>query len=96
VVVQGATHSWLLKDPETLPAVFHELMKGRLGTALLKALLAAGVDPNGATDDEIEAALYEPDAPVLRMTPPVDRLEIEAHHARPRYKFHFERPDREA
>ena len=96
VVVKGATHSWLLKDPETLPAVVHELMKGRLGTALLKSLLRAGVDPNGATDDEIEAVLYEPDAPVLAMTPALDRVDVGARHRHPRYKFDFERRDREA
>ncbi len=95
VVVKGATHSWLLKDPETLPAVMHQLMKGRLGTALLKALLEAGIDPNGATDDDIEAALYEPDAPVLAMTPPIERIETAARHRGPRYGFTFERRDRE-
>src|SRR3546814_1275254 len=31
VVVRGATHSWLLKDPETLPAIIMSLITGRLG-----------------------------------------------------------------
>jgi pimeloyl-ACP methyl ester carboxylesterase len=57
VVVRGGTHSWLLKDPETLPAIMLELMRGRLGTAVLKAKLERGIDPADATDDDVEAAL---------------------------------------
>jgi pimeloyl-ACP methyl ester carboxylesterase len=68
VIVKGATHSWLLKDPETLPGVMHELMRGRLGTAVLKARLEKGIDLD-ATEDEIEAALYEPGSLVLELTP---------------------------
>ena len=60
VVVHGGSHSWLLKDPESLPAIIHRLMQGRLGTAVLKAILDAGIDPNDATDDEIESAFYRP------------------------------------
>ena len=95
VVVKGATHSWLLKDPETLPAMMHELMKGRVGTSVLRALLRAGVDPNGATDEEIESVFYEPGAPVLEMTPPLDRVEVGVKHRAPRYRFSYERHDRE-
>ena len=39
------SHSWLLKDPETLPAIMHALMRGRLGTAVLKAQLERGRRP---------------------------------------------------
>ena len=45
VVVHGATHSWLLQDPETLPAIVRELLGGRLGEARAQALAAAGLDP---------------------------------------------------
>ena len=69
VVVHGGSHAWMLKDPESLPAIIHRLMQGRLGTAVLKAILDAGIDPNDATDDEIESAFYRPDALVLRLTP---------------------------
>jgi len=31
VVVKGAGHSWLLKDPETFPAIVGQLLQGRLG-----------------------------------------------------------------
>ena len=62
VVVRGASHSWILKDPETLPGIMLELMRGRLGTAVLKAKLERGVDPVDASQDEVEAALYAPGA----------------------------------
>lgn len=87
VVVHKASHSWLLKDPEALPGVMLALMKGRLGTARLRTLLAAGVDPNGATVDEIESVFFEPGSPVARLTPDErwdDRAEL---HHDPRYRW---------
>lgn len=87
VVVEGGTHSWLLKDPETMPGIMHELMRGRLGTAVLKAKLARGVDPVDATEDEVEAALYEPDALVLELTPKQPVHDVEALHRPPRYRW---------
>jgi pimeloyl-ACP methyl ester carboxylesterase len=88
IVVHGGSHSWLLKDPESLPSIMHRLMRGRLGTAVLKAMLRKGVDPNGASLDEIEAVFYEPDALVLRLTPDEQRFEdLEEYHRRPRYEF---------
>src|SRR3954470_2376514 len=88
VIVHGGTHSWLLKDPESLPAIMHRLMKGRLGTAVLKAILAGGVDPNGASDDDIEAIFYTPDSLARRLTPEDDEFEdLEEYHREPRYSF---------
>ena len=87
VVIHRASHSWLLKDPEALPGVMLELMKGRLGTARLRALLDAGVDPNGATLDEIESVFFEHDSLVVRLTPEqnwVDRADL---HQDPRYRW---------
>ncbi|MFL6204162.1 MAG: alpha/beta fold hydrolase [Acidimicrobiales bacterium] len=87
VVVQKGTHSWLLKDPETLPGILHALMRGRLGTAVLKAQLDAGVDPVDATDDEVEAALYEPGALALELTPRQRHHDTEDLHRPPRYRW---------
>ena len=88
VVVHGGSHSWLLKDPESLPAIMHRLMKGRLGTAVLKAILDGGIDPNGATDDEIESIFYTPDSLAVRLTPDEHEFEdLEEYHRRPRYRF---------
>jgi pimeloyl-ACP methyl ester carboxylesterase len=69
VVVQSAPHSWLLQDPETFAAIMGQLLRGRLGEAYEAALVDAGLDPATATTDEIEDALYEPDAPVRAVTP---------------------------
>ena len=93
VVVQGASHSWLLKDPETFPAILRQLLDGRLGQAVhVDALEDAGLDPATATVDDIESALYDADAPILALTPPFDlsRHDPPSHPAR--YRWHLERP----
>jgi pimeloyl-ACP methyl ester carboxylesterase len=87
IVVRKASHSWLLKDPETLPAIMHALMRGRLGTAVLKTKLQHGVDPVGATDEEIEAALYAPDSLVLQLTPRQRHHDTEDLHRPPRFRW---------
>lgn len=87
IVVEHGSHSWLLKDPETMPAIMHTLMRGRLGTAVLKAKLQHGVDPVDATDDEVEAALYAPDALVLELTPRQQHHDTEDLHRPPRYRW---------
>src|SRR3954454_16682945 len=88
VTVHGGSHSWLLKDPESLPAIMHRLMKGRLGTAVLKAILDGGVDPNGATDEEIESIFFTPDSLAVQLTPEAGEFEdLEVYHRKPRYEF---------
>lgn len=96
VVVKGGSHSWVLKDPETLPAIVYDLLGGELGDAQREALLEEGVAP-GATLDEVEAALYEPDARILALTPtplgdedhppPPRPSDAEANPHRPRYDW---------
>ena len=44
-----------------------ELLRGRLGDAIREAIGAAGAESR----DELEAIFYEPDAPILGLTPPV-------------------------
>ncbi|MEZ5141303.1 MAG: alpha/beta fold hydrolase [Acidimicrobiales bacterium] len=83
VSVHAATHSWLLKDPETLPAIVSELLDDRLGTAVRQAIHGAGA----GTVDEIEAHLYEPDAPILALTPALTFTRINDAHRRPRYRW---------
>ena len=56
----------MLRDPETLPAIMAELLRGRLGDAIRESIGAAGA----ATRDELEAVFYEPDAPIHALTPP--------------------------
>ena len=87
VVVQKGSHSWLLKDPESLPGIMHALMRGRLGTAVLKAQLDEGIDPVDASDDEVESVLYEPDALVLELTPRQRHHDTEDLHRPPRFRW---------
>jgi pimeloyl-ACP methyl ester carboxylesterase len=87
VIVRRATHSWILKDPETLPAIMLALMRGRLGTAVLRAKITRGIDPHDTTDDEVEAALYAPDAVALELTPKQRHHDTEDLHRPPRYRW---------
>lgn len=91
VVVKGGTHSWLLKDPETLPSIIHTLMRGKLGTAVLKARLNRGIDTD-ATSDEIDEAMYEPGALILELTPKQRFVDVEDLHRPPRYKWKVATP----
>ena len=86
VVVKGAGHSWLLSDPETFPRIVGELLRGRLGEAYEQALVDAGLEPGAATVDEIEEALYTPDAPVRALTPELDYLRSDRRRV-PRYRW---------
>ena len=72
VVVHGGTHSWLLRDPETLPAIVYDLVGGELGVAQRFALRDAGLVPGTVSVDDVEGALYEPDALALELTPDPD------------------------
>jgi hypothetical protein len=92
VVVEGASHSWLLKDPEAMPAIVHELMKGRLGTAILRAKGRAGLDTDAAPAD-VEASpwFYEPGSLVVQLTPQQAWHDDETLHRAPRYRWHRER-----
>ena len=90
MVVHGASHSWLLKDPETLPAVMLELMRGPARHRPARgAVMAAGVDPDGATLDELESVFFEPDALRARLLDrrPSRGTDREATHQRPRYRW---------
>jgi pimeloyl-ACP methyl ester carboxylesterase len=92
VVVRGGTHSWLLRDPETMPAIMQALMRGRLGAAVRQAQLDRGVDPAEASADEVEAALYAPGALVLELTPHEQAHDTEGLRRPPRYRWEIEKP----
>jgi len=50
--------------------------------------LDGGVDPNGATDEQIESIFFTPDSLALELTPENGDFEdLEEYHRRPRYKF---------
>jgi pimeloyl-ACP methyl ester carboxylesterase len=92
VVVHGASHSWLLKDPESMPGIVHDLMRGRLGTAVLRSRLAAGLDgdaPRSAV--EASEAFYEPASLAVALTPRQEWQDDAEIHRAPRYRWHVER-----
>jgi pimeloyl-ACP methyl ester carboxylesterase len=92
VVVEGGRHSWLLKDPETLPAILRELFDAPASQAArARDFAEMGLAPD-ATLEEIEAAFYEPDAPVLALTPEIDLAKIKPGPRRPRYRWHVDVP----
>lgn len=90
VVVKGAGHSWLLKDPETFPRIVGELLAGRLGDAYEQALVDAGLEPGSATTDEIEDAFYAPGAPVRALTPELVYARADRRRD-PRYRWELTR-----
>jgi pimeloyl-ACP methyl ester carboxylesterase len=92
VVVEGGRHSWLLKDPETLPAILRELFDAPASIeARDRDFAQLGLAPD-ASLDEIEAVFYEPDAPVLALTPEIDLDAIRPGPRRPRYRWHIDVP----
>jgi pimeloyl-ACP methyl ester carboxylesterase len=83
VMVKRAQHSWLLKDPETLPAIVAELLEGRLGAAIRETITAAG-----ARDvDQLEDIFYAEGAPILALTPELEFTRLDEAHRRPRYTW---------
>jgi pimeloyl-ACP methyl ester carboxylesterase len=83
VTDNGATHSWLLKDPETLPAIVSELLEEDLGAAIRNAITSAGA----GSVDQLEDIFYTPDAPILALSPPLDYERLDDTHRRPRYTW---------
>jgi pimeloyl-ACP methyl ester carboxylesterase len=78
VQVHGGSHSWLLKDPETLPGIVGDLLRGDLGAAQRHALWSAGITPGETSLDEVEAAFYDRGAPVLELSPAASPEPVQA------------------
>jgi pimeloyl-ACP methyl ester carboxylesterase len=91
VTVKGGTHSWVLKDPETLPAIIAELLDGPLARVRAATLGAAGLRID-ATPEQIESAFLGPHAWVRRLTPPVELRVGTEHHRVARYEWTVEQP----
>ncbi len=91
VVVEGGTHSWLLKDPEALPAIFRKMFSSeRALKSRERDFAEMGLAPD-ANVDEVEAAFYDPDALVLQLTPELDVDTLFQSEAKPRYRWHIDR-----
>jgi hypothetical protein len=92
-VVHGASHSWLLKDPETLPGILAEQLSDGLGRAVRTGLTRAGVPFEDPDVDAIEGALYRRGALVHQLTPPVEFDVVGgARRAPPRYRWSTSTP----
>jgi hypothetical protein len=83
VTVEKASHSWPLKDPETLPAIVSALLEDRLGAAIRQAITAAGA----GSVEELEDTFYIDGAPILDLTPDAVWTPIDETHRRPRYHW---------
>jgi pimeloyl-ACP methyl ester carboxylesterase len=85
VTVHGGTHSWVLKDPDTLPGIVADLLRGPLVDLRRRILMTAELDPESATFAQMEDAFLAPDAEVRALTPtwvepPVPRPDRAARH----------------
>jgi len=87
VTVEHAGHSWMLRDPETLPAIVAELLAAELGDGIRRSLRAAGVTSSRPTIAEIEAVCYRPDAEVFALAPADAATRVVGRHRRPRYRW---------
>jgi len=83
VRVHHAAHSWLLKDPEALPAIVSELLEDRLGAAIRQSITAAGA----RSVEQLEDIFYVDDAPILQLTPELAFTRLDETHRRPRYTW---------
>jgi pimeloyl-ACP methyl ester carboxylesterase len=94
VTIEGAGHSWLLRDPETLPAIVAELLATELGESIRTKLRAAGVRAKYPTLDDVEAVCYAEHATVFDLAPADTRKVTVGRHRRPKYRWHTERSGR--
>lgn len=91
VTIEGAGHSWILRDPETLPAIVSELLAAELGEGIRRSLRAAGVRAKYPTIGDVEAVCYTADAKVRELAPADARRVVVGRHRRPKYRWHTER-----
>lgn len=92
VKIEGAGHSWLLRDPETLPAIIRELQEVGLGVATADALMEAGVNPQTASVAEIEDACLSADSPLRLMSPISRGTGTEIRLRQPSYRWTITEP----
>jgi pimeloyl-ACP methyl ester carboxylesterase len=92
VTVERAGHSWLLRDPETLPAIVAELLAGPLGEAIRRSMRAAGLRRRSPDLESIERVCYRPDARIMSLAPADSRRKVVGRHRSPRYRWTVEQP----
>ncbi|MCC6225928.1 MAG: alpha/beta hydrolase [Microthrixaceae bacterium] len=87
VTIEGAGHSWLLRDPESMPAIVAELLEGNLGDACTAMLKKLGLGSKSPTVEQIEAVCYHKDARIFSLTPMSHRTHVVGRHRRPKYHW---------
>jgi pimeloyl-ACP methyl ester carboxylesterase len=92
VVIEGGGHSWPLRDPETLPAIVSDLLQGPFGEAYREAVRDCGLDPDEATVEDMERACFDPDAPIVEMTPPLEFARLRVRRRRPGFAYEIKPP----
>jgi pimeloyl-ACP methyl ester carboxylesterase len=92
VTVERAGHSWLLRDPETLPAIVAEMLGGELGEGIRRSLRSAGLRSRDPSLDDVERCCYRRDARIFALAPADSRRKVVGRHRRPRYRWTTERP----
>jgi pimeloyl-ACP methyl ester carboxylesterase len=95
VIVHGGTHSWVLKDPESLPGIAADLLRGPLGELRDEVYGGAGLDAATAGPAEVEDLFIPQGALVRTLTPDwappaIAGPAVPPH--RPRYRWTIEPP----
>ena len=93
VTVEGAGHSWMLRDPEALPAICKDLLAGAFGEQLDGRLRLLGVKAGRAAGlAAIERACYRRGARVFSLTPHGDVTTLAGRHRATRYQWALDGP----
>jgi len=91
VTIDRAGHSWILRDPETLPAIIADLLSRELGESIRASLRAAGVRKQHPTLADVERVCYRPDARVVALSPADTRRKVVGRHRAPQYSWQVQR-----
>ena len=91
ITIERAGHSWILRDPETLPAVMAELLGDELGDSIRRSLRSAGLRRRSPSIEDVEEVCYLPGAHVLSLAPAPSKRTVVGRHRAPRYSWRTER-----
>lgn len=87
VTVRRAGHSWILRDPETLPSIVSGLLSEELGEAIRRGLAKAGLRRKKPTIEQIEKVCYAENARVFSLTAADSIPKALGRHRRPKYAW---------
>lgn len=90
VTVISGGHSWLLRDPESLPAIMTELLANGLGDGIRHGLRAAGLLKKNPTLADVEKVCYRPDAAIFSLAPKDRARKVVGRHRRPKFAWTME------